>query len=260
MAHALRKRMQIRRIGTLVIACALVALSPFAHAERRGRQRVRPRQQTRRFAAQHEAAGRLLRQVTNEHGRRAFETALSFAREHDLPVATVQRGGQPRILVNVPSAKIEAWTHAFSKQQCFIEPFFDNNHRSKPGWSMLRIGRKSFMEYGSGEPYSMRTHSHRSAFPVSLTQQEANDFSRYIKESPNGNWRYGGGSPPWNGQNCTNWLTYWAHPYTGVQTSSVLHHARQLFDANRSGRLTVMGVMSRELIEDFSPNHGKASW
>lgn len=239
---------------SFIVACALVALASHAYAERR---RAAPR---RRFASQHEAAARLVHNITNEHGRRAFQTALKFARDNDLPVATVQRGGQPRILVNVPSAKIPAWTRAFSKQQCFVEPFFNNNRQHKPNWSMLRIGERSFEEYGRGETYHTATGSYRSAFPVSLTQGELTEFSRYIKDSPNGPWSYNGGSPPWEGQNCTNWLTYWAHPYTGVSGSSVVSHARRLFDNNVSGRMTVMGVMSPQLLEDFSASHGKANW
>ncbi|MCA9665098.1 MAG: hypothetical protein KC503_05900 [Myxococcales bacterium] len=252
-----------RPLRLSLVICALVALtSQLAHAERhRVRRRDRGRAQvTRRFATQHDAAARLVNSISNEHGKRAYNTALAFAREHDLPVVTVTRGNQPRILVNVPSAKIAAWTQAFSKEQCFIEPFFNNNHKSKPGWSMLRIGDRGYMEYGRGEDYHTTTRSHRSAFPVSLTQQEITDFSRYIKDSPNGPWRYGGGSPPWNGQNCTNWLTYWAHPYTGVQTSAVVGHAYRLFDNNVSGRMTVMGVMSAELLDNFSEAQGKANW
>jgi len=80
------------------------------------------------------------------HGDRAYNDALRFARDNSLPNFTVRAGGVQRVVVNVPSAKIGAWCSTFSKQNCYLEPFFNASNRSAPGWSMCRIGDKCYQQ------------------------------------------------------------------------------------------------------------------
>ncbi|MCA9670257.1 MAG: hypothetical protein KC503_31900 [Myxococcales bacterium] len=245
--------MKTRRNTLILFSIASLLIGSSALAERGGRQQ---RRVSRRFATQHTAAERLIPQIRNEHGKRSYQTALKFAKEHDLPVATVTKSGQPRILVNVPQDKVAAWTETFSAGKCFIEPFFGNNLKTgKPGWSYMRIGDKHHDRYGAGDTY--RPGSPRTAFPVALSAEEQQRTTHEITTRTNAPWNYGGGDPVRTGRNCTNWVTYVIHPYTGVQTGSVVHHGATLFDQNRSGRLTVMAVMTNALQENFGADAGE---
>src|SRR5512143_3440582 len=117
------------------------------------------------------------------HGDRAYRDALQFAQRNNLQHFTVQSGGIQRIVINVPTAKIGDWCNVFSKGNCYIEPFFNASNRNEPGWSMLRMGDRSFQRYGEGEQYRTSTWSGRVAFPVSLTADELASTETGIRTS-----------------------------------------------------------------------------
>jgi hypothetical protein len=194
------------------------------------------------------------------HGDRAYRDALQFAERHRLPHFTVRSRGGQRLVVNVPSNKVQDWCQTFSKGKCYIEPFFTASNRSTPSWSYLRIGDRSHNKYGSGESYRTSLYSTRVAFPVSLTQQELSTCEAGIHTSTNGRWNYNGGDPTSSGRNCTNWLTYKIGQYTGVRTASVKHHMRSLVNGYHSDRMSVMAVMSRDKIQNFGQDQLQLSW
>lgn len=194
------------------------------------------------------------------HGDRAYNDALRFARENSLPHFTVRSGGVQRVVVNVPSTKIGAWCNTFSKQNGYLEPFFNASNTSAPGWSMCRIGDRCYQQYGQGDSYRASTWGGRVAFPVSLSQQELDTTVQKIQTSPNGPWNYNGGDPERTGRNCTNWLTYKIGQFTGVTTCSVKHHMSSLVTGGHSQRMTVMAVMSNEPIQNFGQDQLRINW
>ena len=194
------------------------------------------------------------------HGQRALQTAQQFATQHKLKHFTVTKGGVQRIVVNVPSNKIQAWTQAFSKEKCFIEPFFNASNRSAPNWSMLRVGGKNWQQYGTGETYRGTTYSGRVAFPISLSTSEFNSTMETIKNSRNGSFSYNGGDPHTTGRNCTNWVTYKIGQFTGVTTASVKHHMSSLVGGRHSNRATVMAVMTDRPVSNFGQDQLNMQW
>lgn len=200
------------------------------------------------------------------HGDRAYLDALKFAQDNRLPHFTTRSGRVQRVVVNVPSNKIQSWCQTFSKGKCYIEPFFNASNRSAPGWSMLRIGEKSHQQYGRGETYRTNTWGGRVAFPVALSQQELTACQTAIETGVNGQWNYNGGDPSYtgprsgNGRNCTNWVTYKIGQYTGVRTNSVKHHMSSLVGGYHSDRMTVMAVMSNEPIQNFGQDQLRLQW
>jgi len=196
----------------------------------------------------------------SDHGDRAYRDALRFAQANNLPHFTVRSGGVQRVVVNVPSAKIAEWCSTFSKGNCYIEPFFNASNTSAPNWSMLRIGDRSFQQYGQGEQYRPSTWSGRVAFPVSLTQPELATTEQKILTSPNGPWQYNGGDPERTGRNCTNWVTYKIGQFTGVTTCSVRHHMSSLVQGYHSPRMTVMAVMTSEPVQNFGQDQLQLNW
>lgn len=194
------------------------------------------------------------------HGDRAYRDGLKFAQDNRLPHFTVNSRGKQRVVINVPSDKVQAWCQKFSKGNCYIEPFFTASNRSAPSWSYLRIGDKSHRQYGQGETYRTSAYSTRVAFPVSLSQQELSSCKTAIETSQNGPWRYNGGDPSRTGRNCTNWVTYKIGQYTGVRTASVKHHMSSLVGGYHSDRMTVMAVMSREPIQNFGQDQLQLQW
>jgi len=194
------------------------------------------------------------------HGQRAYQTAKQFAQQHNLKHFTVNRGGVERVVVNVPSNKIKAWTKAFSKDKCFIEPFFNASNRSAPGWSMLRVGKKNWRQYGTGNAYYETTSGGRVAFPISLSTAEFDSTMQTIKNSRNGSFSYNGGDPHTSGRNCTNWVTYKIGQFTGVTTGSVKHHMSSLVNGRHSNRATVMAVMTSQPVSNFGQDQLNIQW
>lgn len=194
------------------------------------------------------------------HGDRAYSDALRFAQENQLPHFTTRVGGVQRLVVNVPNAKIPAWCNLFSKQNCYMEPFFDASRNYPPSWSRLRIGNECFSQYGSGLPYNTSTGSCRFAFPVAMTQQEFATTEHKIRTSPNGPWNYNGGDPERTGRNCTNWVTYKIGQFTGVTTPSVKHHCSSLVQGYCSPRMTVMAIMTPQAIPNFGQDQLRLDW
>ncbi len=197
---------------------------------------------------------------TEAHGTRAFTTAKRFAEQHNLKHFTVNKGGVQRIVVNVPSSKIKAWTSTFSDGKCFIEPFFNASNKSSPNWSMLRMGPKNWQQYGKGETYRASTYSGRVAFPISLSESEMRTTVDKIKNSHNAPFKYGGGNPETTGRNCTNWVTYKIGQFTGVKTGSVKHHMRALVTGSHSDRATVMAVMTDNPVRNFGQDQLNLKW
>jgi hypothetical protein len=213
------------------------------------------------LATQAEANRHRGRSGNASHGDRAYNDALRFAQQHNLGHFTVNKNGTRRIVVNVPSSKISDWCNTFSKGNCYIEPFFNTTpNRYAPGWSMLRVGDKTYKQYGQGSTYRSSTYGGRTAFPVSLTQQELSSTMTKIHDSPNGRWRYNGGDPETTGRNCTNWLTYKIGQFTGVRTGSVKHHMSALTRGYHSPRMSVMAVMSSEPIQNFGQDQLRTNW
>lgn len=194
------------------------------------------------------------------HGERAYRDALQFAQRNSLPFFTTRSGGIQRVVINVPSAKIAEWCNTFSKGNCYIEPFFNASNRSAPGWSMLRMGERSYQQYGQGEQYRSSTWGGRVAFPVSLTPNELSTTEQKILNSPNGPWEYNGGDPERTGRNCTNWVTYKIGQFTGVTTCSVKHHMSSLATGYHSPRMSVMAVMSDQPIQGFNQDQLRMYW
>ena len=198
------------------------------------------------------------------HGDRAYNDALSFARQNNLPHFTVRSGGAQRIVVNVPSEKIAAWCSTFSKGNCYIEPFFNTTPRAyAPGWSMLRVGDKCYQQYGQGSNYRAQTYGGRTAFPVSLSQQELDTAMTQIHSGYNSGFNYNGGNPEDRtraGRNCTNWLTYKVGRYTGVTTASVKHHMSSLVGGYHSPRMTVMAIMTDRPVPNFGQDQLQTNW
>ena len=197
---------------------------------------------------------------TLSHGQRAYQTAKAFAQQHNLKHFTVNQRGVERIVVNVPSTKIKAWTKAFSKDKCFIEPFFNASKRSAPNWSMLRVGDKNWRQYGTGDAYYQTTSSGRVAFPISLSTSELSSTMDTIKNSRNGSFSYNGGDPHTTGRNCTNWVTYKIGQFTGVTTASVKHHMSSLVGGHHSNRATVMAVMTDRPVSNFGQDQLQMQW
>jgi len=195
------------------------------------------------------------------HGDRAYNDALQFARSNHLSHFTVNSNGARRIVVNVPSNKIGAWCSTFSKENCYIEPFFNTTPKtSSPSWSMLRVGNRYQQQYGQGSEYRPSTYSSRTAFPVSLSQQEMNTTLAALRNSPNGPWNYNGGDPERTGRNCTNWLTYKVGQFTGVTTASVKHHMSSLVRGYHSPRMSVMAIMSNQAVPNFGQDQLQVNW
>lgn len=194
------------------------------------------------------------------HGDRAYNDALRFAQQNNLPHFTTQSRGIRRIVVNVTNDKLPGWCQTFSKGNCYIEPFFNVTPRSTPGWSMLRIGDQSYQQYGRGSTYRTQTYGGRTAFPVSLTQQELQSCEQAILNSPNGPWNYNGGDPERSGRNCTNWVTYKIGRYTGVTTASVKHHMSSLVGGWHSPRMSVVAIMSDRPIQQFGQDQLQMNW
>jgi hypothetical protein len=199
-----------------------------------------------------ETAGR------QRHGDRAYRDALRFAQSNRLPHFTVQSRGVQRVVVNVPQDKLQDWCRTFSKERCYIEPFFSASNRSAPGWSYLRIGDKSYRQYGQGSSYY--PGSGRVMFPCSLTRQELSQTEHVIQTSRNGSFRYGGGDPHTTGRNCTNWVTYKIGRFTGVTTGSVKHHMSALVSGSHSDRMTVMAVTSQQPMQNFGQDQLRLRW
>lgn len=194
-----------------------------------------------------------------DHGGRAYTDALSFAKQNRLPHFTVNKNGVKRIVVNVPSDKIGAWCNVFSQRKGYVEPFFQGSRTSKPSWSMLRMGDRSLMEFGTGDAYRARTNSGRVAFPVSLSAQELTQTSQNIKTRTNRPWAYAAGVGSTK-QNCTNWVTEELGRFTGVSTGSVKHHMRALVGGRHSNRMTVMAVMTPTKMQSFGQEQLRMEW
>ncbi len=194
-----------------------------------------------------------------DHGGRAYATALGFARQHKLPHFTVNKNGVKRVVVNVPSDKIGAWCNVFSQRKGYLEPFFQGSRTSKPSWSMLRMGDRSLMEFGTGDAYRPRTNSCRVAFPVSLSPQELTETGNKLKTRTNRPWAYAAGVGS-SKQNCTNWVTEELGRFTGVSTGSVKHHMRALVNGRHSNRMTVMAVMTPAKVQNFGQEQLRMEW
>ena len=194
------------------------------------------------------------------HGDRAYNDALRFAQQHNLKHFTVSRRGVQRIVVNVPSAKMQQWCNTFSKGKCYIEPFFNASKTSAPGWSMFRVGEKNWRRYGSGDSYRTTTYGGRVAFPISLSETELRSTLDTIKTSRNLPFKYNGGIWSGTGQNCTDWITSKIGQYTGVSTASVKHHMSSLVQGHHSNRATVMAVMTDRPMQNFGQDQLNLQW
>lgn len=200
----------------------------------------------------------------SNHGDRAYNDALNFARQNNLPHFTTRSNGVQRVVVNVPNDKMQAWCSTFSKENCYIEPFFNVTPKGyAPNWSMLRVGDKYHRQYGQGSTYRTSTYGGRTAFPVSLTQQELNTCMTQIHNGHNSGFNYNGGNPEDRtraGRNCTNWLTYKVGQFTGVRTASVKHHMSALVGGYHSPRMSVMAVMTDRPIQNFGQDQLRINW
>jgi len=198
------------------------------------------------------------------HGDRAYNDAVNFARQNNLPHFTTRSHGTQRIVVNVPSSKIQAWCNTFSKENCYIEPFFNVTPKAyAPSWSMLRVGGKYHQQYGQGSQYRASTYGGRTAFPVSLSQQELTTTVNQIQNGYNSGFAYNGGNPEDRnrpGRNCTNWLTYKVGQFTGVRTASVKHHMSALVGGYHSPRMSVMAIMTDQPVQNFGQDQLRISW
>ena len=231
-----------------LIALSLILVSTTAFARPRGYQRTNRTNRTNTTVR------------PQNHGDRAYNDALSFARTNNLPHFTVRNAGVKRVVVNVTSAKMQAWCNTFSKGKCYIEPHFNASKTSAPGWSMLRVGEKNWRQYGTGETYRANTYGGRVAFPISLSQQELDSTMHKIKTSNNAPFVYNGGNPETTGRNCTNWVTYKIGQFTGVTTGSVKHHMSALVNGRHSNRSTVMAVMTNEKVQNFGQDQLNLQW
>ena len=222
-----------------------------ARPHRRGQQpRDRNRQTTRPVSRSTTPA---------DHGAKAYTAALGFARANGLPHFTVNKNGFKRVVVNVPSDKIGAWCNVFSKRNGYLEPFFQGSRTSKPSWSMLRMGDRSLMEFGTGDAYRARTNSCRVAFPVSLSPQEMSSATQQLTSRTNRPWAYAAGVGSAK-QNCTNWVTEELGRFTGVSTGSVKHHMRALVNGRHTNRMSVMAVMTPAKVQNFGQEQLRMEW
>lgn len=205
------------------------------------------------------------------HGRRVFEAGLRFAKKHNVPYfVETMRNGQKRLVMNVAGPEqIKAYADFFAPRQrngvYYMENFFSASATSEPSWSYLRVGGKTWNEYGQNPfNYSVNTGGVRTAFPYSVTKDELDTRMNAIKTTPNAPFSYGGGIMSGTAQNCTDWLTNVVGGVTGITTNSVKHHASSLMDASSwlSPRMTVKTVISATPIADFknSTLAGPRTW